>query len=1065
MTAATSTIQIQIDAKQAIVTLESLKKKMAENVSVTEKLRQVASGGFDRLEAAMNKAVGAIDRMHATMQSMASGMGAGTAAAVRQAQAMEKLAAAARAQEVAQTKAAQANRNELADLRALESAKTRAFSLESRLNRQLTDDAGFMSQRIVLQDKLTASVTRYNSVIAASGANSAAGIKARGELQRDYAGISSEVTRLAGLLPRLKGIEDKIPAKGWASMSRMDRLQLQSNAINFTQQTIASGGPAQALMVQGPELLGLMARYPTVLGPVAAGFVAVGGAIGVVAAAMGRLSEQQGNLRDLGVIIRATGQAGTLAAKDLAALSDRINQLPGVSREAAEKTVQNLARIRGLGAAGVQGAAYMGADFARAIGEQDIAKATAKLGEALANPAKGARELNDALGFLSAGQLISIERMAAQGKRAEALQATLSALKPHLEGLASQGMSPLAAATDRLGNSFDHLMSVIANSSIIVGLMERMANAARNVADAMDGPGWKWVLGSAALSNPATMPLAIRSLTQAPEPKLSLPMPPPLAQTAQAAGGGAGVLAKAPGTSDAEKELSDVLALSDGYRSWRGQAEQLRDTLERVRRAQALTTDKDVLARLRQAESGLQDQLRQAVDPRAKMVLDAQRGASQEWKIAGAPWQDRDRMRVAIEAENTAREQGLSGLQREALARANLSSLAAKSLSAIQDSTRSKGYEYEASARLVDVDGMGIVAQQQASDAIAKQTFARDALSKASNDNLAAVLAEIDGYDRLTDKLGQLSIASQFRQRARAASPTIAYNEAMRDASGTARYMEDMGATGEEIKRYYEDIELSKLNSSENWLAGVKRANIDYQRSARDAASGAADAFKRGADSMESALTNLVMTGKAGFADLARSAIADMVRIQMRSAVVAPFMNWAGSALTSLFGSAMGGANPVNTPDTTVWTSKPAVTVEPLMNKLGNAFNDNGIARFAKGSAFVNGIYNTPTLFKFAKGTQLGELGEAGPEAVMPLRRGPDGSLGVMVAGGGASSSAPVIHTEISVNVEGSASSGDSEMDERQAQRIAKAVDGQIRATVVSELQRQMKGGGMLNRV
>jgi phage-related minor tail protein len=33
----------------------------------------------------------------------------------------------------------------------------------------------------------------------------------------------------------------------------------------------------------------------------------------------------------------------------------------------------------------------------------------------------------------------------------------------------------------------------------------------------------------------------------------------------------------------------------------------------------------------------------------------------------------------------------------------------------------------------------------------------------------------------------------------------------------------------------------------------------------------------------------------------------------------------------------------------------------------------------------------------------LGIMGEAGPEAIMPLRRGPDGRLGVAAAGGGAS--------------------------------------------------------------
>ena len=66
-----------------------------------------------------------------------------------------------------------------------------------------------------------------------------------------------------------------------------------------------------------------------------------------------------------------------------------------------------------------------------------------------------------------------------------------------------------------------------------------------------------------------------------------------------------------------------------------------------------------------------------------------------------------------------------------------------------------------------------------------------------------------------------------------------------------------------------------------------------------------------------------------------------------------------------------------------------------------NAFNagmaDAGL--FAKGGVFSNGVYNSPTLFKFAKGGKFGVMGEAGPEAVMPLRRGRDGSLGVQADG------------------------------------------------------------------
>lgn len=70
--------------------------------------------------------------------------------------------------------------------------------------------------------------------------------------------------------------------------------------------------------------------------------------------------------------------------------------------------------------------------------------------------------------------------------------------------------------------------------------------------------------------------------------------------------------------------------------------------------------------------------------------------------------------------------------------------------------------------------------------------------------------------------------------------------------------------------------------------------------------------------------------------------------------------------------------------------------------------NGSYLGPFAKGGVFSNGVVDSPTLFKFAKGGQFGVMGEAGPEAVMPLSRGPDGSLGVRMDSA-SSSQSPVI--------------------------------------------------------
>lgn len=61
----------------------------------------------------------------------------------------------------------------------------------------------------------------------------------------------------------------------------------------------------------------------------------------------------------------------------------------------------------------------------------------------------------------------------------------------------------------------------------------------------------------------------------------------------------------------------------------------------------------------------------------------------------------------------------------------------------------------------------------------------------------------------------------------------------------------------------------------------------------------------------------------------------------------------------------------------------------------GAAFSNGRVAAFARG-----GVIDAPTHFPMRGG--LGLMGEAGPEAIMPLARGSDGRLGVRGAGSGA---------------------------------------------------------------
>lgn len=71
----------------------------------------------------------------------------------------------------------------------------------------------------------------------------------------------------------------------------------------------------------------------------------------------------------------------------------------------------------------------------------------------------------------------------------------------------------------------------------------------------------------------------------------------------------------------------------------------------------------------------------------------------------------------------------------------------------------------------------------------------------------------------------------------------------------------------------------------------------------------------------------------------------------------------------------------------------------------GNVFDRGNVIPFARG-----GIVTAPTVFPMRNGAGL--MGEAGPEAIMPLRRAPDGRLGVEARGGGGAPTLSVVVNE-----------------------------------------------------
>ena len=115
----------------------------------------------------------------------------------------------------------------------------------------------------------------------------------------------------------------------------------------------------------------------------------------------------------------------------------------------------------------------------------------------------------------------------------------------------------------------------------------------------------------------------------------------------------------------------------------------------------------------------------------------------------------------------------------------------------------------------------------------------------------------------------------------------------------------------------------------------------------------------------------------------------------------------------------------------------------------GAAFSAGGVTAFASG-----GVVSSPSLFPMSGG-RTGLMGEAGPEAIMPLTRTSSGDLGVKAVGAGNSM---VIAPVINITVQG----GSEEQNQDSANRVGAAVKKAIDDTVMTVILRERRPGGVL---
>ncbi|EEM7559925.1 phage tail tape measure protein [Salmonella enterica subsp. enterica serovar Infantis] len=180
-----------------------------------------------------------------------------------------------------------------------------------------------------------------------------------------------------------------------------------------------------------------------------------------------------------------------------------------------------------------------------------------------------------------------------------------------------------------------------------------------------------------------------------------------------------------------------------------------------------------------------------------------------------------------------------------------------------------------------------------------------------------------------------------------------------------------------------------------DWTQGASRALDNFLAQGGNVAGMTENVFTNAFNGIADSIANFALTGKMDFRSFTVSILADLAKMEARIA--------ASKLLGSVLGMFGAGASAGGSTPSGAYSSA-ALSVIP------NA--DGGVYRSAGLSQYSGSIVNRPTFFAFARGAAV--MGEAGPEAILPLRRGANGKLGVVAAGsGGMTMFAPQYHIAI----------------------------------------------------
>lgn len=223
----------------------------------------------------------------------------------------------------------------------------------------------------------------------------------------------------------------------------------------------------------------------------------------------------------------------------------------------------------------------------------------------------------------------------------------------------------------------------------------------------------------------------------------------------------------------------------------------------------------------------------------------------------------------------------------------------------------------------------------------------------------------------------------------------------------------------------------------QDWSSGLQQGLADWVYENSNYADQAAEGIKTTMDGALTNITEMLNGNKASWKDWGVSILKIIETIALKMAV---------TGLISSVASAFAGGGTA-----TAGASAGSAAASALQrNANGGVYNSPNLSQYS------GQIVSSPTLFAFANGGGL--MGEAGPEAIMPLARDSAGKLGVRSSRG--SGGAVVVNSVVNVDATGAGNSSNSGSADRVGRAYQQVVDDSVKAGIAREL----KQGGLIWR-